>query len=198
MLANIKNKILSKLFPHRFWLLKDLFPQYDIGIGTYGKPQILSWGEEATLKMGNYCSVALDVQILLGGEHDIERVSTYPFDTLEQYTPHFQTSPKSKGDIIIGSDVWICRGAMILSGVTIGDGAVIGARAVVTHDVPAYGVVAGNPAKLIKYRFHEETRSRLMEIKWWEWSEERINKAVPYLVNSKIDKFIEAVDSGKV
>ncbi len=198
MLKNIKNKVLSKLFPNRFWLLKDLFPQYDIGVGSYGKPQILSWGENATLKMGNYCSIALDVQILLGGEHDMERVTTYPFDTLEQYSPNFHTSPKSKGDIVIGSDVWICRGAMILSGVTIGDGAVIAARAVVTHDVPVYGVVAGNPAKLIKYRFDEPIRTRLMEIKWWDWSEARINKTVPYLVDDQINKFLEAVDLGKI
>ena len=80
----------------------------------------------------------------------------------------------SKGDIVIGSDVWIGYEAVILSEVTIGDGAIVGARAVVTKDVPPHAVVGGVPAKNIRRRFHEDTVARLMELKWWDWPEEKI------------------------
>ena len=99
-------------------------------------------------------------------------------------------SPATKGDVVIGNDVWIGYRAIILSGVTIGDGAVIAAGAVVTKDVPAYGIVGGNPAKLIKKRFDDETIPRLLKIAWWNWDDAKIEKFLPLLLNQEITAFI--------
>jgi serine acetyltransferase len=103
--------------------------------------------------------------------------------------------PKTKGDVIIGNDVWLGADSVILSGVTIGDGAAIGARAVVTGNIPPYAIVAGNPARIVKNRFDDETISRLLKIKWWEWEDAKIDKALPMLLNDDIRKFIEFAES---
>lgn len=92
----------------------------------------------------------------------------------------------NKGDIVIGNDVWIGYEAVILSGVTIGDGAIIGARAVVTKDVPSYTVVGGVPSKPIRKRFDEGTIQKLEEIRWWDWEEERIKKNIQAIQSGDI------------
>ena len=164
---------------------------YDIGDFTYGGLKILSWGKgfKGRLKIGKFCSIAEEVQILLCNEHNVNWVSTYPFgEIFGQGTPGH---PKTKGDIIIGNDVWIGRGAMILSGVTIGDGAVIGARTVVAKDVSPYAIVVGNPAICIKFRFTYEQIKSLLKIRWWDWNYEKISRFVPLLEGDNIDKFIE-------
>ena len=92
----------------------------------------------------------------------------------------------NRGDIVIGNDVWIGYEAVILSGVTIGDGAIIGTRAVVTKDVPSYTVVGGVPAKPIRKRFDEETIQKLEEIRWWDWEEERIKKNIQAIQSGDI------------
>jgi len=109
------------------------------------------------------------------------------FEEGKEITGH----PKTKGDVIIGSDVWIGTESLILSGVTIGDGAVIGARAVVAKDVPPFSVVVGNPAKIIKKRFDDQTIEKLLDIKWWLWPDSRISKAIPLLLSDDISKFID-------
>ncbi len=91
---------------------------YDIGDWTYGDPQVLSWGEGTTLKIGKFCSLAKDVTIMLGGEHRIDWVTTYPFNAIFQDATHIIGHPKSKGNVVIGNDVWVGKGALILSGVT--------------------------------------------------------------------------------
>lgn len=93
----------------------------------------------------------------------------------------------NKGDIVIGNDVWIGYEATILSGVHIGDGAIIGAKALVTKDVPAYSIVGGIPAREIKKRFDPETIQKLKQLKWWDWSYEKIRHAIPYLKNGDVD-----------
>lgn len=93
----------------------------------------------------------------------------------------------NKGDIVIGNDVWIGYEATILSGVHIGDGAIIGAKAVVTKDVPAYSIVGGIPAREIKKRFDPGTIQKLQQLKWWDWSYEKIRAAIPYLKNGDVD-----------
>jgi acetyltransferase-like isoleucine patch superfamily enzyme len=94
----------------------------------------------------------------------------------------------TKGDVEIGSDVWICHGAFISSGVKIGHGAVVAAMAVVTKDVAPFSIVGGNPAKHIRYRFDEETRERLLQLAWWDWPHEKVLKAWPFLKNFDLDK----------
>ena len=162
-----------------------------IGDHTYGTPQILSWGEGASLRIGKFCSIAQDVVILLGGEHRTDWVSTYPFNMFFDDVRKVPGHPKTKGDVTIGNDVWIGARAMILSGVTIGDGAVIGAASVVTTDVAPYSIVAGNPARLIRKRFDEPTVERLLKLRWWDWSLDRIKKNLPLLFSDRTHDLID-------
>src|SRR5690242_17207650 len=119
------------------------YPQYDIGPGTYSVPgyfSVLDWHQGSTLKIGAYCSIAYGVKILLGGEHHTDWVTTYPFSELWAEGRPIPGHPTTRGDVIIGIDVWIGLNALITSGVTIGDGAVIAAHAVVSSDVPPYTI----------------------------------------------------------
>lgn len=133
-----------------------------IGRFTYGfgSSHILEWGEGASLTIGAFCSIAKGVTFLLGGEHAGDWISTFPFGHKygkEMGVLPVSGHPKSKGGISIGNDVWIGHGALILSGVDIGDGAIIGAGTVVVRDVSPYAIEAGNPAREIRKRFDEET-----------------------------------------
>ena len=164
--------------------------QYAIGEWTYGLPKVFDWGEGATLKIGRFCSISDDVTIMLGGEHRVDWVTTYPFNKVFSKAAGFTGHPRSRGDVIIGNDVWIAQGSLILSGVTIGDGAVIGADSVVTKNVPPYAIVAGNPAHLIRYRFDEATIAALQRIAWWNWPLTQIEEAWPLLLSPDIGSFI--------
>lgn len=163
---------------------------YQIGVGTYGWPEIIYYDAGATLKIGNYCSIAPGVKILLGGEHHIEYVTTYPFSLLLDEAKNLPGYPYSKGDVIIGNDVWIGQNAMILSGIHIEDGAVIAGGSVVTRDVLPYSVVAGNPARHIKFRFSQEVIEDLLSIAWWNWPASEIKKAWPLLQSPDTQEFI--------
>jgi len=179
--------------------LADKFPGQKIGPFSYGEMTVFRYGDsDANLEIGNYCSFAADVKIFLGGEHRTDWVSTYPFNALHPEFSHIEGHPRSKGDVRIGNDVWLGRGAVVLSGVTIGDGAAVGAYSVVTKDVPDYAIVGGNPAKLLKMRFPPEVVERLRAIQWWNWSPERVKRAVPYLQNSNIEEFIRLVNGGQL
>lgn len=173
--------------------LAERFPQYAIGRASYGDLVVRSWKEGATLQVGAFCSFAAGVKIFLGGEHRTDWVTTFPFPALwKEQAGHIPGHPKTRGDVIIGNDVWIGAEAVIMSGVRIGDGAVVGARAVVTRDVPPYAIVAGNPAVLIRLRFAEPVIERLREIAWWNWSDERISRLMPLLLSERIEDFIAA------
>ena len=166
---------------------------FDIGAYTYGIPNVIHWDESTHLHIGRFCSIANDVTIMLGGNHRTDWVTTYPFNVLSNPFPTASSitgHPATKGDVWIGNDVWIGLGATILSGVHSGDGAVIGAHAVVTKDVAPYAIVVGNPGRMIKKRFDEETISALLEIAWWNWDEKRVNDATPLLCSSNIQTFI--------
>lgn len=132
-----------------------------VGEKTYGYFSVFTFNKEAKLKIGAYCSIAPDVTFLLSADHALHHISTYPFKVkcLGE-----KSEGISKGDIIVGDDVWIGYRAIILSGVTIGQGAVIAAGTVVTKDVPAYAIVAGNPARIIKYRFEQEICNQLEKV----------------------------------
>ena len=145
------------------------------------------------LVVGKYCSIACGAKFLFtSANHTMKSLSTYPFPIFfEEWgldSAHVTDAWDNKGDIVIGNDVWIGYDAVILSGVTIGDGAVIGTRAVVTKDVPPYTIVGGVPARPIRRRFDEETVTRLLELKWWEWADERIKENLPAIQSGSINE----------
>lgn len=169
-------------------------PQYaahEIGQGTYGTPHVISWDDRTRLRIGKYCSIADGVVILLGGEHRTDWITTYPFSVLWPEAQTIKGHPRTRGDVMIENDVWIGREAMILSGVRIGDGAVIGARSVVTKDVAPYTIVAGNPARVIRQRFSTDQICALLKIAWWNWDKERLQLHLPLLLSENIDEFIK-------
>ncbi len=167
------------------------FSRYDIGVGTYGDPEIIAWNDETKLTIGKYCSLADNVTIVLGGEHRMDWVTTYPFSELLEEGRSFTGHPATKGDIIIENDVWIGMESLVLSGVTIGSGAAVAARSVVTKSVPPYTIVAGNPARVIRKRFDDSVIEKLLEIAWWDWPTEKIIDALPLLLSPDIHGFIE-------
>ena len=135
------------------------------------------------LIIGNFCSIACGAKFIFNSSnHTLSSLSTYPFPIFfEEWGLDKKCVTKAwdnKGDIIIGNDVWVGYNAIILSGVTIGDGAIIGTGAVVTKDVPAYTIVGGIPAKIIRKRFDDQTIQTLLKIKWWNWSKEKIQKNI--------------------
>lgn len=145
------------------------------------------------LQIGKFCSIACGVKFLFNSaNHVLSSLSTYPFPLFfEEWGLEKKDVTKAwdnKGDIVIGNDVWIGYEAVILAGVTIGDGAIIGTRAVVTKDVPPYTIVGGIPAKPIKKRYPEETISALLEIQWWNWSEERIARNIGAIQSGNIEQ----------
>lgn len=129
------------------------------------------------IEIGKFCSLAKNVTIFGGGNHIMTRATTFPFKWLSAETKPEEryTDATSKGATIIGHDVWVGHGATILSGVKIADGAVVGAKAVVAKDVPAYAIVVGNPAQVIRYRFQPKTIERLLELAWWDWESAKIS-----------------------
>lgn len=152
---------------------------------------MIARGEGKSLSIGKYCSISTQVLIFLGSEHRTDWVSTYPFPILWKEAGSIKGHPSSKGDVSIGNDVYIGYHVIILSGVTIGDGAVIGAGSVVTKDVPPYAIMAGNPATIIRYRFDEETIRRLLEIKWWDWPDEKVKENIHLICDDRVDAFIK-------
>ncbi|MCL6730154.1 CatB-related O-acetyltransferase [Sphingomonas hankyongi] len=196
-LLNRTRRLLLGRDPGSIYLAKK-YPSESIGHGSYGDLTILKWDSAHQLKIGSFCSFAADVTVFLGGEHRTDWVTTYPFNVLNPRFKALEGHPHSKGDVEIGNDVWVGQGAAILSGVHIGDGAVIGAFAVVTKNVPPYAIAAGNPAKLVRYRFSNEVIEQLSQIQWWDWPEDRILRAVPFLQSDRIHEFLALVRSGQL
>lgn len=166
------------------------YPQYKIGSHCYGLPIIKQSHKDATLTIGSYCSFASNVQIFLGGGHRTDWITTYPFPAFHLSASHIQNYSTSKGNVTIGNDVWLCGNCIILSGVTIGDGAVIANGAIVTKSVPPYAIVGGNPAKLIRWRFDEKTREALLETAWWDWPEQEVLSVADKLCSENIKGFL--------
>lgn len=161
---------------------------------TYGAATVL-WHNYANLIVGKFCSIASNVTVYLGGNHRTDWVTTFPFGNIVRYNHIFdkfdgQGFPATKGNVTIGNDVWIADNVTIMSGVTIADGAVIAANSHVVKDVGPYTIVGGNPAKEIRKRFNDDQIAKLLQIKWWDWDDEKINNHTPLLCSNNIDDFI--------
>ena len=148
------------------------------------------------LFIGKFCSIACGAKFLFNSaNHTLESISTYPFpiffEEWELDVRDITSAWDNKGDIVIGNDVWIGYEAVILAGVTVGDGAVIGARAVVTKDVPPYTIVGGVPAKQIRKRFDEEIISDLLKLQWWNWPIEKIRQNLEFIKSGNVKKLIK-------
>lgn len=150
------------------------------------------------LIIGKFCQIASGVEFVMNGaNHQMNAVSTFPFYTLEgweQIPPTLEDLP-IKGDTIIGNDVWIGQNVTILPGVHIGDGAIIGANSVVGSDIEPYTVVVGNPARKIKKRFDDELIEMMEKLKWWDKSVEEINRLIPLLTSSDLEKVKEELST---
>ena len=145
------------------------------------------------LVIGKFCSIACGAKFLFNSaNHTMTSLSTYTFPLFyEEWGLEKEKIAEAwdnKGNIVIGNDVWIGYEAVILSGVTIGDGAVIGSRAVVTRDVPPYTIVGGVPARTIRRRFDEQTIEKLLGLKWWHWPEERIKRRIAAIQSGRIEQ----------
>ena len=166
-----------KINKHNRTVIGSLFDIKCVSVGehSYGEINVLNYGEGHTLKIGNYCSIASHVCFILSADHYINHISTFPFKVgiLKE-----KSEAISKGDIVIDDDVWIGYGATILSGVHIGQGAVIAAGGVVTKDVPPYAVVGGIPAQIMKYRFPEKLIQELLQVDYGKLTPEMIREHI--------------------
>ena len=182
-LLNFKWRFLNK---ENKTQLKSLYPMEKINVGknTYGNINIKAYNKNAKISIGNYCSIADKVEILIGGEHDYKRISTFPFQSMIY---NQKNTKKRYEDVIIEDDVWIGARATILGGVTIEQGVVVAAGSVVTKDVPPYAIVGGCPAKVIKYRFSPEVIEKLKKIDYSKLTDEKI-KAHAEALYTEIDE----------
>lgn len=163
---------------HNFTGAENVYDDKCVSVGnyTYGRIKVLSEPIGISLKIGSYCSIADDVAFILGNEHPLNRISTYPYKHM--LVDSGLSDAISKGNIIVDDDVWIGYRAVIMSGVHIGQGAVVAAGAVVTKDVPPYSIVGGVPAKVIKYRFSADVINELLKIDYSMLSDEMVRKHI--------------------
>jgi chloramphenicol O-acetyltransferase type B len=142
------------------------------------------------LIIGNYCSIGSGAVFMMAGNqgHNKQWLSTYPFYFQANIFKTSKNGFERAGNTIIGNDVWIGSEAMIMPGITIGDGAIIAARAVVVKDVEAYSIVGGNPATVIKSRFNDKEIEQLLLMQWWNWKEEKVKECMPLICSPKIEE----------
>lgn len=178
-----------------------------IGKHSYGitSENIVWWGEQYNyngdklrpkLIVGKFCSIGRFSKFFLGGNHRHDWISTYPFHIQWVHSNTFDALPReipgyghTNGNITIGNDVWFGENVTVMSGVQIGDGAVIAANSTVAANVDAYSITGGNPAKHIKYRFDHAVIEKLLKIQWWNMEEDKLNKLIPYLVKNDLEMF---------
>lgn len=195
------------IYPHTV-LLKNVVtnPQIKVGDYTYYNDFDLVYGDDyerkiapylyegvpGSLIIGKFCSIAHNVKFLTStANHQYDGFSAYPFAVFGQewsksYQPNYPISPDNE----VGHDVWIGHNATIMPGVKIGSGAIIGAGAIVTKNVPDYCIAAGNPAKIIRQRFDDETIKKLLEIQWWNWPKDKIFSNIEHIVGQDIEKLM--------
>jgi virginiamycin A acetyltransferase len=140
------------------------------------------------LIIGKFCQIATSVRFIMNGaNHAMHGISTYPFKVMGKSWSDAPINVTSKGDTVIGNDVWIGNSATIMQGIKIGHGAVIGTNALVTKDVEPYTIVGGNPAKPIRKRFDDKTIEKILKLAWWDWPLEKIEKNLPALISGGMD-----------
>ena len=193
----LKLHLLNKKFHKKFQTKISAANLFDIdkilGIGhhCYGPIHVLAWRDNSDegLIIGNFVSIADNVKFILGGNHAYDHFLTYPLEMdFPELPPHLHSGSRTKGKIVIEDDVWIGSSVTVLSGVRIGQGAILGAGAVVTKDVPPYAIVAGNPAEVKKYRFDQATIDAILKyIPLKDWDKEHIF-ANADLLNRKFDQ----------
>ncbi len=157
----------------------------------FARNLLYNFGGDTRLRIGRFCALATGARfVFAGANHAMAGPSTYPFAILGgDFTTALPIEAypfPERGDTVIGHDVWIGMEALIMPGVRIGHGAVVGARSVVTRDVPDYAVVAGNPARIVRRRYAEDEAARLVALGWWDWPVERIAQAIPLLVKGRV------------
>lgn len=155
------------------------------------------WGGDMQLRIGCYCSIADSATFFLSHGHRTDWITSYPFARGDDYWlagRKFPDGVVSKGDVIVGSDVWVGNGARILSGVHVGHGAVIATGAIVTADVPPYAFVAGNPARIVSYRFSPDVIAALLRLGWWYWPEERVRQHLDILLSTDVTRLTALFD----
>jgi acetyltransferase-like isoleucine patch superfamily enzyme len=208
MLRRVRNVLRNLL---RRWLRPLVLPE-EVLVDTTGllefpehsyiPPQLLQFGPERGekgLRVGNYSSINGGTRVLLGGHHHAEWVSTYPFRIKYGLDGAYDDGqPFSRGPVTIGSDVWIGYDVVILSGVTIGHGAIVAAGSYVVKDVEPYTIVGGNPATPIRRRFDEATVAALLRIAWWDWPHEKVLAHVDQLSAGELSAFVAEHDPAGV
>lgn len=201
MIKKIKNFIKLKWFKnkwrkantHNETYAKGFFPIDKVSVGkkSYGDLNIYHWeADNEGLNIGSYVSIAPDVKFILGGNHRYDTISTYPFKVK---LAKERKEAYSNGKITVCDDVWIGMNSIIMSGVTVGKGAVIAAGSVVVKDVPEYSIVGGNPARVIKYRFENEIINKLKKINLNELNEEYIVKNINLMYSSVSNEVIDKI-----
>jgi acetyltransferase-like isoleucine patch superfamily enzyme len=190
LLANHRARWL-RANPHNFTTADTIFPigQVTVGNFTYGALNLHFFGNASeSVQIGSFCSIANDVHLIAGGEHPLSYPTTFPMAHYLGNSAEMGSAPK--GPIVISDDVWIGRGATILSGVTIGQGAVIGAQSIVTRDIPPYSIYLGN--KVVRSRFDESTISRLSQLDWSKVTRESATPALAELETVTREEFFQS------
>ncbi len=173
-------------------------PGVEIGRNTYGLGKSSFWGphKKSPIRIGSFCSIGPDVLFIGAAEHRVDTATTYPLRIIDGKIRN-GAETFSKGPTTVGHDVWFGARCIVLSGVTIGNGAVIGAGSIVTRDIPPYAIAVGNPARIIRYRFTPDIIERLQSSEWWNWSDDLIRERVELLTTVDAESFVNALDAAR-
>ena len=201
-------KVFKKKKIYKNYFLKDNLKNeidtnlVEVGKWSYGNPSIYRWDWKSKIIIGNFCSLGPDINFYVGGDHRADWISTSPlpasqFNETFKKTKTIKNFAKSKGDIVIGHDVWIGGRTTILSGVTIGTGAIIAAGSLVVNNVEPYTISGGNPNRVIKKRFEDSVIKKILNTEWWFLEDSEIDILSKFLLSSDIENFFSLIDNIK-